>query len=191
MCASLAVSCARERVLRLRGCCGLSVSAVFSMAGFFEAASHFDLDPEPLRKIIEDGKYLARADGDGLTLLHFACREGHADAVTMLIEAGVHLELQDRNGRTPLHLACLFALKNRSRGDGHIAITEILQSNHAMTNTQDNFGSTPLAYLPKAAKQIGIGTASTDGSGARWDIQEVQKGGTVLQGSVAVAAEMY
>ena len=160
------------------------------MAGFFEAASHYDLDPTPLRAVIEDGKYLSRADGDGMTLLHFACREGHLKAVRTLVEAGVTLEQQDRNGRTPLHLACLMALKGQSRADGHVAITEILQTNHAMTSTQDNYGYTPLSYLPKGAKRIGIGTASTDGRGARWEVQEVHRGGAVLKGSVAIAAEL-
>ena len=48
------------------------------MAGFFEAASHFDTDeggvgPGPLRKLIEGGADIDRADRDGMTLLHYAC----------------------------------------------------------------------------------------------------------------------
>ena len=48
------------------------------MAGFFEAASHFDTGeggtgPDPLRKlivVIEDGADIDGADRDGMTLLH-------------------------------------------------------------------------------------------------------------------------
>ena len=160
------------------------------MAGFFEAASHFDEDPTPLSAIIADGKYLSRSDGDGMTLLHYAAREGHTEAVRMLIEAGVTLEQQDRDGRTPLHLACLRSQKGMSRSDGHACIIDILQTNHAMTSTQDSFGYRPLAYLPPGVKALGINTPSVDGSGARWEVQEVHKGGAVLKGSVAVAAEL-
>lgn len=161
------------------------------MSGFFEAASHFDLDPRPLRAIIDDGKYLSRTDGDGMTLLHLASREGHLEAVRMLIEAGVTLEQQDRNGRTPLHLACIMAMKGQSRADGHVAIAEALQRNHAMTSTQDKYGHTPLSYLPKEAKKIGIGTTRANGRDSRWELQEVRRGGAVLMGSVAVAASQF
>jgi ankyrin repeat protein len=65
------------------------------MAGYYEAASNFDEDPTPLRTLIESSASLGRSDREGLTLLHYACREGHLDAVIMLVEAGVALEAQD------------------------------------------------------------------------------------------------
>lgn len=65
-------------------------------AGFYEAAAHFDADPAPLKQLVTESDYLGRSDRDGLTLLHFACREGHLTAVVMLVEAGVALEVQDR-----------------------------------------------------------------------------------------------
>ena len=160
------------------------------MANFFEAASHFDLDPTPLATKIEEGKYLSRSDGDGMTLLHYAAREGHTEAVRMLLEAGVSLEQQDRDGRTPLHLACMMCGKGMTRGDGHVFIIDILQSNYALTSAQDNYGYRPMAYLPAGVKALGIKTPSVDGTGARWEVQEVLKGGAVLKGSVAVAAEL-
>ncbi|KAL1518406.1 hypothetical protein AB1Y20_002700 [Prymnesium parvum] len=107
----------------------------------------------------------------------------------MLVEAGVSLELQDRDGRTPLHLACLMCGKRASRGTAHAEIVRFLQLSHAMTSTQDCYGYRPLAYLPAEVKALGIETPSVDGRGARWEMQEVHKGGVVLQGSVAVAAE--
>ena len=66
------------------------------MAGYYEAAQLFDEDPTPLRNLIASGQSLGRSDRDGLTLLHYACREGFFDAVRMLVEAGVALEAQDR-----------------------------------------------------------------------------------------------
>ena len=124
------------------------------MAGFFEAASHFDLDPARLKTIIDAEKYLSKSDGDGMTLLHYAAQEGHTEAVRMLIAAGVQLEQQNRDGRTPLHLTCLMCQKGMSRADGHASIVDILQSNHAKTSTQDNFGYRPLAYLPAGEKKL-------------------------------------
>ena len=74
------------------------------MAGFFEAASDFHLDPEPLKMLVTSSMDLGLRDRDGLTLLHYAAREGHLDAVVMLVEAGVALEAQDRECALPQHL---------------------------------------------------------------------------------------
>ncbi|KAL3927288.1 MAG: hypothetical protein SGPRY_002893 [Prymnesium sp.] len=160
------------------------------MAGFFEAASHFDESPARLRSILSHGRLLSRSDGDGLTLLHYAAREGHAQAVALLVQAGVSLELQDRDGRTALHLACLMCGQGRTRGSDHPAIVSILQQNHAMTSTQDNYGRRPLSYLPPEQKAVGIQTKSVAAPGGRWEVQEVVKGSAVLKGSVAVAASL-
>ena len=83
----------------------------------------------------------------------------------MLLEAGVSLEQQDRDGRTPLHLACTMCGKGMTRGDGHVFIIDILQSNYALTSAQDNYGYRPMAYLPAGVKALGIKTPSVDGTG--------------------------
>ena len=59
------------------------------MAGYFEAAAQYDLDPTPLQELINNSTDLGRSDRQGLTLLHYACREGHLKAVQMLVRAGV------------------------------------------------------------------------------------------------------
>lgn len=107
------------------------------MAGFFEAAANFDADSSPLRELVASSNDIGRADNDGMTLLHYACREGHLEAVMILVEAGVALEGQDRDARTPLHLACLMAGKGQSRGRGHVDIAAYLQQQGAATSTQD------------------------------------------------------
>ena len=144
------------------------------MAGFFEAASHFDTDeggvgPGPLRKLIEGGADIDRADRDGMTLLHYACREGHLLAVKLLLEAGVALEKQDRDARTPLHLACYMAgREGMSRGREHIEVSVYLQQHGASTAAQDAFGHTPLSYLPRGAKLVGLNTPAVLGTNAVW-----------------------
>jgi ankyrin repeat protein len=49
------------------------------MAGFYEAAACFD-DPqsaEHLAHLVATSDDLGRSDREGMTLLHYACREGH------------------------------------------------------------------------------------------------------------------
>ena len=163
------------------------------MAGFFEAATHFDADPTPLQALIQNNEdLLGRSDRLGMTLLHYACREGHLPAVTMLVEAGVALETQDRDARTPLHLACMMAGKlQHTRGRDHVAIANYLQAEGAMTGSQDKYGATPLSYLPQRAKRIGLMTPSVDGSGAVWDVKQVGKDDPALKGSVAQSMRIH
>ena len=159
------------------------------MEGFYEAAAHFDLDPNPLRELINSTANLGRSDRHGLTLLHYACREGHLAAVVMLVEAGVVLEAQDRDARTPMHLACMMAGKpGHTRGREHVAICQYLQQEGAATATQDKYGHTPLSYLPERAKRIGLMTPKVDGQGAQWAVEVVDKQSQVLNGSVAQSA---
>ena len=161
------------------------------MAGFFESAAHFDADEQPLKDLIASANNLGRSDRQGLTLLHYACREGHLAAVEMLVEAGVALEAQDRDARTPLHLACMMAGKLQlTRGRDHVAISQYLVQEGAMTGTQDKYGHTPLSYLPQRAKRIGLMTPAVDGRKALWAVEQVGKDGVPLKGSVAQSLEV-
>ena len=157
------------------------------MANFYEAAAHYDADPQALYDLVHSGAELGRSDRMGMTLLHYACREGHMEAVALLVETGgAALETQDRDGRTPLHLACLMASRPQAaRGIDHVAIAQYLQQEGAATATQDKYGHTPLSYLPQRAKRIGLMTPKVDGQGAIWAVEQVGKDGTTLKGSVA------
>ena len=49
--------------------------------------------------------------GTGLMPLHYACKNGHADAASALLQAGVEInavagDVRTPAGSTPLHLAC-------------------------------------------------------------------------------------
>jgi ankyrin repeat protein len=161
------------------------------MAGFFEAATHFDETPQPLLELIASNADLGRSDRLGLTLLHYACREGHLQAVVSLVEAGVALEAQDRDARTPLHLACQMAGKlEHTRGRDHVAISNYLQECGAVTSTQDKYGHTPLSYLPLRAKRVGLMTPSVSGHSGIWAVEQVVKGSSVLNGSVAQSIDV-
>ena len=130
------------------------------MALFYEAAANFDEDAQPLLDLIGSGQNLEQADRDGMTLLHHACEQGHADAVVALVEAGAALEAQTREGRTALHVACIFANDPEARGTGHVACCHYLQQCGAATGTQDAYGRTALSYLPIDYKRVGLDTCA-------------------------------
>ena len=174
---------ATTRYSRARSC---------EMAGFYEAAAHYDADPQPLKTLIDSGNRIDRSDRLGMTLLHYACREGHLDAVVDLVEAGAMLEAQDRDSRTPLHLACMMAGKlQHTRGREHVAISTYLQQEGAATSTQDKYGATPLSYLPQRAKRVGLMTPHVHGPGGAWAVEMVGKTGPVLKGSVAQSTHIH
>lgn len=44
-------------------------------------------------------------DGEGSTVLHWACRNGYEDVVQLLVSRGAPLDEKDSKGRVPIHLA--------------------------------------------------------------------------------------
>jgi glutaminase len=70
---------------------------------FFElctAAGNGDL--MAVRKLIDDGVDVARADYDKRTALHIACSDGHLAVATLLVDTGAPVLAKDRWGQTPL-----------------------------------------------------------------------------------------
>ena len=72
-----------------------------------------DQDIPKLRKMLRAGKSLDACNRFGESLLHMACRRGHAKVVEFLVrEAGVSTCIRDDFGRTPVHDACWTASPN-------------------------------------------------------------------------------
>lgn len=63
------------------------------------------LDPAGLNLLIQSGAPVNYQDMWKRTPLHYAAREGQAEACQRLVELGADLTAQDFLGRTPLHLA--------------------------------------------------------------------------------------
>lgn len=63
-------------------------------------------DLEAVRVLVKQGADVNAAQGDGLTALHWAARNGEVGMTELLVYAGAHLEAVTRNGSyTALHLA--------------------------------------------------------------------------------------
>ncbi|KAE8294501.1 hypothetical protein D5F01_LYC07455 [Larimichthys crocea] len=67
---------------------------------------------------------------DGLTPLHIASQQGHADSVTQLLQGKADPSIKDRLGRTALHWAA------SSKGEGRVV--DLLLSAKANPNATDN-----------------------------------------------------
>ena len=78
------------------------------------------------------------------SLLHIACRRGHADAVAFLVEeARVPVHRADDCGKTPLHDACWTPEPN------FVVVEAILRASPALAVCQDCRGFVPFDYSRK------------------------------------------
>ncbi|MDE0650398.1 MAG: ankyrin repeat domain-containing protein, partial [Gammaproteobacteria bacterium] len=94
----------------------LAVGAAPPQDGLLDAAR--EGDATAVRALLEDGVDPNLAQGDGLTALHLAAREGHLEVVGILIGAGAETGAATRIGDyTPLHLAS---------GGGHADVVDAL-----------------------------------------------------------------
>jgi len=74
---------------------------------------------------------------EGDSLLHFAAKEDHADAVDLLVGAGVSPDVAGHEQRTPLHTAAWF---------GSADVAGRLLARGAHTNATECRGNTPLHW---------------------------------------------
>ena len=106
-------------------------------------------DIESVRNLLEKGKDVNAAQGDGMTALHWAAENGPAKFARMLIFAGAGLEARTRLGSyTPLHLAAQA---------GQAELVEILLeagSSHAAITTSG--GATALHLAARAGRQKSV-----------------------------------
>ncbi len=87
-------------------------------------------------------------DGDGLTPLHYAAREGDTEIISYLVDKGAKLELQTAQAKTPLHLA---AMNDRE------AAAAMLLNKGAALEARDDYLRTTLILC--AREGGGAGTA--------------------------------
>jgi ankyrin repeat protein len=110
-------------------------------AQLIEAAGSGDL--AAVRSALSQGADVNEAEGDGLTALHVAAEQGHAEIVELLLARGASASPTTRIGSyTPLHLAAM---------GGHAEVAEVLLDAGGNANAvTTNSGVTPL-HLAAAA----------------------------------------
>jgi ankyrin repeat protein len=87
-------------------------------------------------------------DGNGLTPLHYAAREGNVDLINYLVDKGAKLELKTAQAKTPLHLAAM-----NDRGD---AVAVLLKRGAAL-ETRDDYLRTALVLCARLGPLFGAG----------------------------------
>jgi len=92
-----------------------------------------------LRRLLDRGASVHRADDRGFTPLHMASECGHCRAVRLLLSRGSRTGAQDNHGWTPLHYAAF---------KGHRRAAELLLLAGADSNLPDINGRTPLFWGP-------------------------------------------
>ena len=93
-------------------------------------------DAEAVRTLLKNGEDVNAAQGDGMTALHWAARNGDRDLTQMLLYAGANVKATTRlGGYTPLLMAA---------DQGHAGVIAALVSGGADVNAANALGTTPL-----------------------------------------------
>ena len=92
--------------------------------------------------LLDAGANVTQADGEGRTVLHWACIQGNADLVAKFLThkntaMKPYLNLADERGETALHYSCFF---------GHLGIAKLIIAAGCDVNVQDIDGVTPLHW---------------------------------------------
>ena len=130
---------AARRRMGLLGATLLLVSLAGSVeaqdAGLIAAARQGDADA--VQGLLAGDADPNLAQGDGMTALHMAALEGHADVVSVLLGAGAEVGATTRIGAyTPLHLA--------SQGGHGAVVRALLEKGADARRATTNSGTTPL-----------------------------------------------
>ena len=127
-------------------------------------------DLAAVRSLLKSGADVNAAQGDGVTGLHWAARQGHEDLATTLIVAGANVRATTRFGAvTPLHLAA-------ERGSG--AIVGMLVKAGADVDARTGTGATALMFAAASGDTTAV-KALVDG-GADLEAKERDREQTPL-----------
>jgi len=143
-------------------------------------------DVEQVRILLRRGGDVNAAQGDGMTALHWAARNGHDELVQVLIYAGANLAAVTRlGGYTPLHMA--------AGGGRAVAVETLLAAGADRQARTTSGGATPLHLA--AASGSGAAVDALLEQGAEVDARETRWGQTPLmfassRGRLQVAMEL-
>ena len=134
---------------RLLSVLGVSVVGAFCLATVLTAAAEslvaeaaMARDKEAVRTLLKQGMDVNAAQGDGMTALHWAARQGDVELAQMLLYAGANVKASTRiGGYTPIILAAQ---------NGSAPMVDMLLKAGADPKTPTSNGTTPLMLAASA-----------------------------------------
>jgi len=111
---------------------------------------------EAVKALLKSGADVNAAQGDGMTALHWAARNGDAELTQMLLFAGANVKATTRlGGYTPLMMAA---------EQGHATVIAALLSGGADAKAANSMGTTPLMLAAAAGNPQAITTLVENGA---------------------------
>ncbi|MFN8059726.1 MAG: ankyrin repeat domain-containing protein [Vicinamibacterales bacterium] len=163
----------RERVWRAAGasaCAALGLTMALQASGGTIADAAMAGDRSAVIALLKQGADVNAVQGDGVTALHWAARNGDAELANTLIVAGGNTRAATRfSAYTPLHLAA-------ERGSA--PVVDALLKGGADVDAKSATGATPLMFA-SAAGDVATVTALLD-AGANVNAAETDRGQTPL-----------
>jgi len=142
--------------LGLVGVLALSLSVMLSAAAAPVADAAMKRDTEAVRTLIKDGADVNAAQGDGMTALHWAARNGDAAMTQMLLFAGANVKASTRlGGYTPLLMAA---------EHGHAAVISALIAGGADAKAANTLGTTALMLAAASGNPTAVTTLVENGA---------------------------
>ncbi|HZT75218.1 MAG TPA: ankyrin repeat domain-containing protein [Vicinamibacterales bacterium] len=133
-------------------------------------------DAAAVRALLRRGADVNTAQGDGMTALHWAAKNGDAELAAMLLEAGANVRATSRLGEyTPLHLAA---------ASGAAPVIDALLRANAAVDAPTATGATPLMLAAGAGSVAAVETLVAHGADA--NRREHANGETALMFAAAL-----
>jgi ankyrin repeat protein len=136
---------------------GIALTAWLSAAGPAPVAdAAMKRDKDTVRTLLKNGEDVNAAQGDGMTALHWASRNGDAELAQMLLYAGANVKATTRlGGYTPLLMAA---------EQGHAAVIAALVSGGADAKAANALGTTPLMLAAASGNPQAVTTLVENGA---------------------------
>ena len=120
----------------------------------------------PSRTLLKNGADVNAAQGDGMTALHWAARNGDAELAQMLLYAGANVKATTRlGGYTPLMMAA---------DQGHATVIAALLTGGADAKAANALGTTPLMLAAASGNPQAVTIARRERRGDRSEGKDVR-----------------
>ena len=115
-------------------------------------------DAVRLQRILHQGTVLSNAcDEDGMTALHFAVRQSHADVIKTLLDSHADPHRAHCGGQTPFHFACA-EVRDQEQGERIKTVRLLVAAAGQDLDIPDRDGNTPMhiACMDNALECVAI-----------------------------------